>query len=671
MKKRFLALLLVCAMCFSLTGCLDEETASDNGAAEKQEKAGEKVEANPAEPEFEGDGTWTILVYLCGTDLESAQASGTDDMIEMLSADTGKNAHFIVQTGGASKWQNKQISADKIGRYEIMGKDIAQIDELDQANMGDGNTLKEFVNWGMENYGSGKLGLVLWDHGGGSVSGVCLDENYKGDTLTLMEIKDALSGIDHKFNFIGCDACLMSTVEMASMLAPYASYMIGSEETESGYGWDYKKIAKALKKNSKISTPDLGKVICDGFMASCKKSGEQDSTTLAITDLTKIDKVVKEFDKVAAKMNEKVSDVSALGNISKGIKKAESYGGNTPSEGYTNMVDLGDIAKKISSQVDTKALLAAIDDAVVYQVKGKSRSHANGLSVYYPLNVEDSKELETFEKVCVSDNYLNFIGAMIYGAENGSTENYSGENDWSSADSQSNQFQSDSQVQVTVTEDVHINEDDYYEFSVDPSSIDNIQSIQYNLYMDAGDGSTLYYLGSDNDVIQDDESGKVSENFRGVWPALPDGSLLTMYVVEEEDDYTIFSAPIYLNGEKTNLRFAYLYPEDEDNEDGEWFVLGAWAGIDEYGQAAKKMVDIEKGDEIIPIYIAVDAESGETDATTGDTYKVGKNFNVEEVKLPKGDYMANFSIIDVFGSTANLDFMSFKVNKKGDVETNN
>ena len=35
------------------------------------------------------DGTWTVFVYLCGSDLESDGGMGTDDLEEMMSAENG------------------------------------------------------------------------------------------------------------------------------------------------------------------------------------------------------------------------------------------------------------------------------------------------------------------------------------------------------------------------------------------------------------------------------------------------------------------------------------------------------------------------------------------------------------------------------------------------------
>ena len=223
------------------------------------------------------------------------------------------------------------------------------------------------------------------------------------------------------------------------------------------------------------------------------------------------------------------------------------------------------------------------------------------------------------------------------------------------------------QNQIQIAEEQHLNDDGYYTFTIAQESLPNVASVQYNLYMKFDDETPLVYLGSDNWLDYDDQTGVVTDTFQGYWPALPDGSLLSMYVVEESEDYTIFSSPIVLNGQETNLRFAYLYGETED--DGEWMVLGAWDGIDdESGQADKEMTEIKKGDVIRPIYVVVDQESGETTEIKGDKYRVGKNFNITEPKLPEGEYYYSFGIDDLFGSTKYLDLISFWVNKKGKVE---
>ena len=51
--------------------------------------------------------------------------------------------------------------------------------------MGEAQTLADFVACGLANSPAENMGLVFWNHGGGSISGVCFDENYDKDSLSL------------------------------------------------------------------------------------------------------------------------------------------------------------------------------------------------------------------------------------------------------------------------------------------------------------------------------------------------------------------------------------------------------------------------------------------------------------------------------------------------------
>ena len=51
-------------------------------------------------------GTWTVFVYMCGSDLESDGGMASADIEEMEKSSAGGNVKFVVQTGGAYYWEN-------------------------------------------------------------------------------------------------------------------------------------------------------------------------------------------------------------------------------------------------------------------------------------------------------------------------------------------------------------------------------------------------------------------------------------------------------------------------------------------------------------------------------------------------------------------------------------
>ena len=71
-------------------------------------------------------------------------------------------------------------------------------------------------------------GVILCDHGSGSINGVCFEELNDDESLYLKDIESVLGSgrwlLPNGFDFIGFDARLMSTLENTIVLAPYARY---------------------------------------------------------------------------------------------------------------------------------------------------------------------------------------------------------------------------------------------------------------------------------------------------------------------------------------------------------------------------------------------------------------------------------------------------------------
>ncbi|MCR4649440.1 MAG: hypothetical protein K5776_10235 [Lachnospiraceae bacterium] len=360
-----------------------------------------------------GEDTWTIFVYICGSNLETNDSSASDDIWEMVVGYPCKNVKFVVETGGAEEWQNDFADADHIGRFLIENNEVKTIENLENASMGDPATLADFLKWGVKEYPAEHMGVIFWDHGGGSISGVCFDDLYYKDSLSLREIDSAFysvfSEMTDKFEFVGFDACLMSTVEAANILASYSRYMIASQEIESGYGWDYTIIGDYLNEHPHADGEEFGRALCDAFYESCENNEVEDSATLSLVDLGKIDDVVKGFNSFAMNMYKVTEDTLVLSDIVREIHYAENFGGNNRNDGYTNMVDLSGMIQACSQYTDGSEALQAIESAVIYNKSGIEHLGCSGMSVYFPLSVEGSTELSVFEDITISPFYASFV----------------------------------------------------------------------------------------------------------------------------------------------------------------------------------------------------------------------------------------------------------------------
>lgn len=637
--------------------------------------------------------SWTIFVYMCGSDLESYQASATDDLKEMASASANANVRFVIEAGGSSAWQNDYVDAGHTQRIIIQNGTVETVQSLDRRNMGESNTLADFIAWGVATYPADHKGVILWDHGGGSVNGVCLDENYNGDALSLKELDAALLGaygtMDRKLDFIGFDACLMGTLETANVLASYADYMYASEEMEPGSGWDYKSVVNYLDKNPQASATELGTVVCDSYYDSLKGDSEQGIVTISVIDLAKVDAIVKSFNDFSRELCNTAKNSTDLASIVRGINEADNYGGNNKSEGYANMVDLLGIMDACEPFIASSSnVKAAVKDAVVYNKSGSTHPSAGGLSVYYPLMVQDSNELAVFEQICVSPYYLTFIDTVERtSAQDAADAQFDAdswfENDewewssdydedssgWFSYDSDSlNEeywsYENESEPTgesplITFDKKPGFDSDGYYGFVLSKESLDYATSVSAYVYERWDDGQTIE-LGETCEVDGDWSKGSFYDAFDGSWLSLPDGQNLATYVAETTDDYIVYASPISLNGKDTNLRIRQYF------NGGDIVVEGAWDGIDASGMASRNIETIETGDVIVPLYFS-ESNKGDNPDISGDDYKVDAKFAVTPELLQGHKYEYCFIIDDVYGDYYMTDAAVFEVSDDGEV----
>ena len=153
-----------------------EGVSGQDNADQEENLQGSAWEAGGEEPAGESEN-WTILVYLCGTDLESSGrlsgALASADLKEMCRATASGTVRFVVQTGGTRKWYTKEIDSDKNQRFLIRNGKITQVYECRRTGRGKSDTLADFLKWSAAAYPAENTGLIFWDHGGGSISGVC------------------------------------------------------------------------------------------------------------------------------------------------------------------------------------------------------------------------------------------------------------------------------------------------------------------------------------------------------------------------------------------------------------------------------------------------------------------------------------------------------------------
>ena len=355
-----------------------------------------------------GKDTVTVMVYMIGTDLESSGGMATKDLLEMTRATIGEKVNVIVYTGGCSRWNNNVVSNRTNQIYQVVSGSLKSLNNNAGAvSMVSPDTLASFISYCSKNFKADRYELILWDHGGGSISGFGHDQKFSSSgSMTLAGIKQALEKGGVKFDFIGFDACLMATLENALMLDPYADYLIASEETEPGTGWYYTNWLTKLSSNTSLSTVELGRMIVDDFVSACAQGAQGQSATLSVVDLAELSATVPApFRAFSQSISEMIAD-----NDYKQISVARSNTREFARSTAIDQIDLVHFASNLGT-AEGKALSDAVLGAVKYNRTSSNMNNAYGLSVYFPYrkmsNVD--KAIKTYSAIGMDDSYSQCI----------------------------------------------------------------------------------------------------------------------------------------------------------------------------------------------------------------------------------------------------------------------
>ena len=352
----------------------------------------------------------TVLIYMCGADLESKNQLATGDIQEILKvSNQPDDVNIVIETGGANSWASTYgISSTKLERYHVENKSLVRDDQLTYASMGLSSTLQSFIEYGLNNYPADRVGLVFWNHGGG-MRGVCYDEKKNDDVLKNSEIRTAVSGAlsncgmsGQKLEWVGYDACLMAVQDIAETNSSYFNYMIASEESEAGYGWDYDTWVDDLY--SKKSTTTILKAIVDGFIAdnggASSSSGDQ---TLSYMNLSYAAAYKLAWENMAAQLNNVVT-ASNKSTFNSAITSNVKHYADSDYD-YFCTFDAWDFVDKLANnsafssfRIDssyTTAVKNAHANLVAYNLAQKGAGVSKGLCMYWP-NSSQYSDVSTY-----------------------------------------------------------------------------------------------------------------------------------------------------------------------------------------------------------------------------------------------------------------------------------
>lgn len=649
--------------------------------------------------------TMSILMYMCGTDLQS---DCVNDLYEMCAAEIPDNVTVVVQAGGASEWDDSRLRANRINRFTIADYDFSDVEVCAWQNMGAQETLEDYLDWAVSTYPADRYMLVFWNHGGGSNSGVCFDETADYDALTIHEINDALYNFteanpDFHLDVIGFDACLMATYETAAHMQYYADFMVASEELEPGLGWNYAWL-DALGENPALDAQGIGVAIADAYMEACLDENPDDYLSMSVLYLPAMEYLVSTMETYAAYLSQAL-DAGQLSTFSRARQRMYAFGDF--DDATSDMVDMMALivgTRTIAPQT-ADVLQTAYERVVRYNVGTRKFDYLTGMSVYFPSGSYDGDGCQEtipnmteftrgYAELRSGGNYVfsaqvpqqlssggaftgNLMDAAFSPASTFTASEAPLSADTSAIDlpdvaptftSMNDAFFSGFLVPDDSDADDWLDADfsnEVYACSMTLSQdeLNNLSMVEGLLYLDGSDDEDTFYIemGAMQNAAIDWESGEIVSQFDGTWSML-DEQMVMMYDQLVNGGMRRSVIPVRCNdveGYLLVMRRSY---------DSDWTIVGFTQGYDDAGLPVRGSTPLTEGDVVTPIYnVLYEDEDGELQEMTmdGDPIVAGKggaiDFGFYSLEGSDATYLYCFCLTDIYGEIQLSDFISFEL----------
>jgi hypothetical protein len=406
------------------------------------------------EPVTQSRADWTVLIYMNGKNsLEEALKNNWDQMARVGDSDRvhilvemgrlGATPDF----GGWSGVKRFRVRLDEQAIAESALVDVAA--SGGNTDMGDPATLGDFIRWGQNLYPARHYMLVIWNHGQGwryelaratsRVANVAqyLNESHlsvqdKSGSKAALVIREypleaistdyqlrtsqpggirsvsnddqtghvlynndialelAAAASDKKVDVLGFDACLMAMLETAYTFRHQADFMVGSEETEPGSGWDYEPFLNALKANPAMQPRDLAAAVVASYRNLYSHAPNAIATMSAI-DNARVQDVVGSLDALVTNLNT-IDGMAAARAARKPLNTYLTWYNPTVRSStdlglWTTRLDAQAVGPSASSAASN--LLASLKSAVVDNYASAKRGAtagygSTGLAIFFP-----------------------------------------------------------------------------------------------------------------------------------------------------------------------------------------------------------------------------------------------------------------------------------------------
>jgi hypothetical protein len=261
--------------------------------------------------------------------------------------------------------------------------------------------------------------LVLSGHGSGA-AGDFLDDQKPASSLSIPRLGRILEGAS--IQILGLDSCQMSGIEVGYEVRSVVSYLVASEGPVLNTGWPYRQVLASVAATRAGSSDAVARAIAESYLRFYRDYEVAGvSTDIAVTDLSRIERVAEAVRQLARAMRALLSklapdgleETKELGEASAASSSSEEARSvrdaivlahwSAQSYKCDRYTDLHDFVRQLLRFTAGRngpgmekirragsRVLDAVESAVVSAgTTGAELQHSHGLSVYFPWSFRD------------------------------------------------------------------------------------------------------------------------------------------------------------------------------------------------------------------------------------------------------------------------------------------
>jgi len=332
---------------------------------------------------------WTVLLYLNGdNDLEEAMFDALD---YLAAAGPSPRANVLALVDGYKPGPRSGTILYDVTRGVTTSLSAPWVasGELD---MGDGQTLVDFVRWGRAYYPARHTMLAIVDHGGGWAptstgapisgtlahrrdwlagnSGLSWDFSSSYDYLDSVEIRQAMAAITddgaRPLDVVFYDVCLMGMLEVAYQVHDYASFFVSSQNVGWAPAGPQNRYVRAIHGIGPATTPrQMAQLLVQAYASGVP--AEAHPFTISAVDLTSVLTLTQAVDRLATTISQTLTGPAQAAVLEQAYQAAQKLDYDSDmriepaAEGF---VDLYDLARLAAQQFTDSAVIVAAQQVI-------------------------------------------------------------------------------------------------------------------------------------------------------------------------------------------------------------------------------------------------------------------------------------------------------------------